>query len=103
MDVVIGRPVVVRAPHRVSTEELEQDIKKRFVHPKLKVWLRQMRSAGVVERPWSAPAAVTFGRKGIGVRSRAAPRRDGLGRLSGGGGGLARLAAAGRGRGSGGP
>ncbi|WP_331727056.1 PhlD (plasmid) [Streptomyces globisporus] len=72
MDVVIGRPVVLRAPHRVSTDELEQDIKKRFGHPKLKVWLRQMRSTGVAERPWSAPPAVTFGRKGIGVRSRAA-------------------------------
>ncbi|MET4670467.1 PhlD [Streptomyces sp. PvR018] len=72
MDVVIGRPELVWAPYGVSTDGLEQDIKARFVHPKLKVWLRQMRSAGVVERPWSAPAAVTFGRKGIGVRSRAA-------------------------------
>ncbi|MFD4161396.1 hypothetical protein ACFWRT_13160, partial [Streptomyces cyaneofuscatus] len=72
MDVVIGRPVVVRAPHRVSTEELERDIKKRFAHPKLKAFLRMLRSTGVVERPWSAPAAVTFGRKGIGVRSRGA-------------------------------
>ncbi|MFI8177996.1 PhlD [Streptomyces microflavus] len=72
MDVVVGRPVVVRAPHRVSTEELEQDIQKHFTHPKLKAFLRMLRSTGVVERPWSAPPAVTVGREGIGVRSRAA-------------------------------
>ncbi|WP_405196272.1 PhlD [Streptomyces anulatus] len=72
MDVVIGRPVVVRAPCRVSTDELEQDIKARFVHPKLRVFLRLIRSTGVVARPWSASPAVTFGRRGIGVRSRAA-------------------------------
>ncbi|MEU3978376.1 PhlD [Streptomyces bacillaris] len=72
MDVVIGRPVVVWAPCRVSTDELEQDIKARFAHPKLNVWLRMLRSTGVVARPWSAPPAVTVGRTGIGVRSRAA-------------------------------
>ncbi|WP_435598627.1 PhlD [Streptomyces anulatus] len=72
MDVVIGRPVVIRAPHRVSTDELEQDIRARREHPKLRVWLRYMRSTGVVERPWSAPPAVTVERTGIGVRSRAA-------------------------------
>ncbi|WP_411120292.1 hypothetical protein [Streptomyces sp. 058-1L] len=72
MDVVIGRPVVVWAPCGVSTDGLEQDIRARFVHPKLKVWLRHMRGTGVVERSWSAPLAVIIGRKGIWVRSRAA-------------------------------
>ncbi|RST24009.1 PhlD [Streptomyces sp. WAC04770] len=72
MDVVIGRPVVVRAPYRVSTDELEQHIKARRKHRKLPVWLRMLRSTGVVERPWSAPPDVTVGRTGIGVRSRAA-------------------------------
>ncbi|MFD8670301.1 hypothetical protein ACFV1U_33565 [Streptomyces microflavus] len=72
MDVVIGRPIVVRAPNGVSTDDLVEDLKARFDHPKLAVWLRMLRSAGVVERPWSAPPAVTVGREGIGVRSRAA-------------------------------
>ncbi|PVC80370.1 PhlD [Streptomyces sp. CS090A] len=72
MDVVIGRPVVVRAPYGVSTDELERDLRARYEHPKLSVWLRMLRGTGVVERPWSAPLAVTVGREGIGVRSRAA-------------------------------
>ncbi|MFT9667486.1 PhlD [Streptomyces rhizosphaericola] len=72
MDVVIGRPVVVQAPYRVGTDELERDIRTRHKHPKLGVWLRMLRSTGVVARPWSAPPDVTLGRTGIGVRSRAA-------------------------------
>ncbi|MBK3587361.1 PhlD [Streptomyces sp. MBT57] len=72
MDVVIGRPVVVRAPCEVGTDDLVADLKARHQHPKLAVWLRMLRSTGVVERPWSAPPAVTVGREGIGVRSRAA-------------------------------
>ncbi|MFD3890332.1 PhlD [Streptomyces microflavus] len=72
MDVVIGRPVVVRAPCEVSTDDLVADLKARHDHPKLAVWLRMLRSTGVVQRPWSAPPAVTVGREGIGVRSRAA-------------------------------
>ncbi|MFI8164151.1 PhlD [Streptomyces microflavus] len=72
MDVVIGRPIVVRAPYEVSTDDLVEDLKARFEHPKLPVWLRMLRSTGVVERPWSAPPDVTVGREGIGVRSRAA-------------------------------
>ncbi|MEV7317974.1 PhlD [Streptomyces microflavus] len=72
MDVVIGRPVVVRAPCEVGTDDLVADLKARHDHPKLAVWLRMLRSTGVVQRPWSAPPAVTVGREGIGVRSRAA-------------------------------
>ncbi|MEV7297076.1 PhlD [Streptomyces microflavus] len=72
MAVVIGRPIVVRAPNGVSTDDLVEDLKARHDHPKLAVWLRMLRSTGVVERPWSAPPAVTVGREGIGVRSRAA-------------------------------
>lgn len=72
MAVVIGRPVVVRAPCEVGTDDLVADLKARFDHPKLAVWVRMLRSTGVVERPWSAPPAVTVGREGIGVRSRAA-------------------------------
>ncbi|MEV3852220.1 PhlD [Streptomyces microflavus] len=72
MAVVIGRPVVVRAPCEVSTDDLVADLKARHQHPKLAVWLRMLRSTGVVVRPWSAPPAVTVGREGIGVRSRAA-------------------------------
>lgn len=72
MAVVIGRPVVVRAPCEVGTDDLVEDLKARHDHPKLAVWLRMLRSTGVVERPWSAPPAVTVGREGIGVRSRAA-------------------------------
>lgn len=72
MDVVIGRPIVIRAPYRVSTDDLVEDLKARCDHPKLPVWLRMLRSTGVVERPWSAPPAVTVGREAIGVRSRAA-------------------------------
>lgn len=72
MDVVIGRPIVVRAPHEVGTDDLVADLKARHQHPKLAVWLRMLRSTGVVQRPWSAPPAVTVGREGIGVRSRAA-------------------------------
>lgn len=72
VDVVIGRPELVRAPYGVSTDDLVEDVKARFVHPKLNVWLRMLRSTGVVRRPWSASPAVIFGRKGIGARSRAA-------------------------------
>ncbi|MBK5992629.1 hypothetical protein JHN53_13445 [Streptomyces sp. MBT58] len=72
MDVVIGRPVVVRAPCEVGTDDLVADLKARHDHSKLAVWLRMLRSTGVVQRPWSAPPAVTVGREGIGVRSRAA-------------------------------
>ncbi|MEU3838364.1 PhlD [Streptomyces microflavus] len=72
MAVVIGRPVVVRAPCEVGTDDLVADLKARHNHPKLAVWLRMLPSTGVVQRPWSAPPAVTVGREGIGVRSRAA-------------------------------
>ncbi|MFC9176805.1 PhlD [Streptomyces sp. NPDC057107] len=72
VDVVIGRPVVVRAEHRVSTDELVDDLEERYDHPKLRVWLRMLRSTGVVWRPWSAPLEETAERAGVGVRSRAA-------------------------------
>ncbi|MFL0028519.1 PhlD [Streptomyces sp. NBUL23] len=72
MDVVIGRPVVVPAEYRVSTDALVEDLKRRHDHPKLGVWLRMLRSTGVVDRPWSAPLEETAGRAGVGVRSRAA-------------------------------
>ncbi|MFD8477552.1 PhlD [Streptomyces globisporus] len=72
MDVVIGRPVVVRAEHRVSTDDLVQDLVRRHDHPKLPVWLRMIRSTGVQWRPWSAPLEETADRAGVGVRSRAA-------------------------------
>ncbi|MET9097126.1 PhlD [Streptomyces cyaneofuscatus] len=72
MDVVIGRPVVVRAEQRVSTDELVDDLEQRYDHPKLRAWVRMVRSTGVVWRPWSAPLEETAGRAGVGVRSRAA-------------------------------
>ncbi|MER5988680.1 PhlD [Streptomyces sp. NPDC001787] len=72
MAVVIGRPVVVRAPNWMSTDDLVEDLKARYGHPKLSVWLRMLRSTGVVERPWSAPLEKTAGMAGVGVRSRAA-------------------------------
>ncbi|MFI9018667.1 hypothetical protein ACIGZI_31990 [Streptomyces griseus] len=72
MDVVIGRPVVVRAEHRVSTDDLVEDLRARHDHPKLPVWVRMLRSTGVEWRPWSAPLEETAGRAGVGVRSRAA-------------------------------
>ncbi|MFF2228714.1 PhlD [Streptomyces globisporus] len=72
MDVVIGRPVVAWAKHRVSTDELVEDLEQRLDHPKLPVWVRMVRSAGVVWRPWSAPLEETAERAGVGVRSRAA-------------------------------
>ncbi|MFI2360985.1 hypothetical protein ACH5AG_40850 [Streptomyces anulatus] len=72
MDVVIGRPVVVRAGHRVSTDDLVEDLRARHDHPKLPVWVRMLRSTGVEWRPWSAPLEETAGRAGVGVRSRAA-------------------------------
>ncbi|MDW4916332.1 PhlD [Streptomyces californicus] len=71
-DVVIGRPVVVLAEHRVSTDDLVADLDRRLDHPKLRVWLRMLRSTGVKWRPWSAPLEVTADRAGVGVRSRAA-------------------------------
>ncbi|MFD5349155.1 PhlD [Streptomyces anulatus] len=72
MDVVIGRPVVVRAGHRVRTDDLVEDLRARHDHPKLPVWVRMLRSAGVEWRPWSAPLEETAKRAGVGVRSRAA-------------------------------
>ncbi|MFF0337955.1 PhlD [Streptomyces fimicarius] len=70
--VVIGRPVVVRADHRVSTDDLVADLERRHDHPKMRVWVRMLRSAGVEWRPWSASLEETAGRAGVGVRSRAA-------------------------------
>ncbi|MFJ3439465.1 hypothetical protein ACIPMU_38885 [Streptomyces cyaneofuscatus] len=45
MRVVIRRPVVVRAPYGVSTDELEEDLRARYEHPKLSVWLRMLRAS----------------------------------------------------------
>ncbi|MFJ9188582.1 PhlD [Streptomyces anulatus] len=70
MDVVIGRPVVVRAPYRVSTEALMADLRARYEHPKIEVWLRMLRRTGVVERPWAASLEETVARAGVGERSR---------------------------------
>ncbi|MFE6985779.1 hypothetical protein [Streptomyces griseus] len=71
-DVVVGRPAVVRADHRVSTDDLVADLERRHDHPKLPVWVRMLRSTGVQWRPWSAPLEETTERAGVGVRSRAA-------------------------------
>ncbi|MDQ0700897.1 PhlD [Streptomyces sp. W4I9-2] len=72
MDVVVGRPVVVRAEHRVSTGELVEDLERRYGRGKLASWTRMLANTGVVERPWSAPLEENVAREGVGVRSRAA-------------------------------
>ncbi|MGW6289100.1 PhlD [Streptomyces sp. NPDC055107] len=56
----------------MSTDDLVEDLERRLDHPKLRVWLRMLRSTGVQWRPWSASLEETAGRKGVGVRSRAA-------------------------------
>lgn len=72
MDMVIGRPVVVRAVCRVRTDELVEDLERRYGRVKLASWTRMLGNTGVVERPWSAPLEETAARAGVGVRSRAA-------------------------------
>ncbi|MGW1666476.1 PhlD [Streptomyces microflavus] len=71
-DVVVSRPVVVRAPNRVTTEELMEDLRARHAgHPRLEVWLRMLRRTGVVDRPWAYSLAETVARTGVQDRSQA--------------------------------
>ncbi|WP_256343463.1 hypothetical protein [Streptomyces sp. MW-W600-10] len=79
-DVVIGCPVVVRADHRVSTDDLVADLERRQDHPKLRVWLRMLRSTGVEWRPWSASLEETAERAGWGCGHGPRTRRRVTGR-----------------------
>lgn len=54
VDVVIGRPVVVRAPYRVSTEALMADLRARYEHPKCELVGRNPR-----DKPrWAIPKRI---------------------------------------------
>ncbi|MEC3997228.1 PhlD [Actinacidiphila sp. DG2A-62] len=54
------------------TSEIAADLEARHPgHPRLAVWLRMLRAAGVVSRPWVASLEKTAALEGVGPRSRA--------------------------------
>lgn len=73
----VQRPVIVNAPHRITTHELLEGIRAHTAdpvtgadHPRLRVWQRYIDNSGVQYRYWSRPFDEATAAVGVAHRSR---------------------------------
>jgi predicted naringenin-chalcone synthase len=72
----IGRPAITLAAHRVTTDALIEHIRTTYSdpaqHPRMGVWERIIRNAGVTQRYWTRPIAEVSAQTGVARRAEVA-------------------------------
>lgn len=71
----IGRPVIKLAEHRITTDDLISHIRAAYSaakHPRIGVWERVIRNAGVDQRYWTRPLAEATAPAGVAHRAEVA-------------------------------